>query len=87
MSNGIYRSIEHRATVNSTKERLSIATFHSSNLDSELGPAPSLIDPDNPTNFRRVSMEKYRKEFFARKLDGKSYLDFMRIENGEGNTG
>ena len=32
-------------------------------------------------------MEKYRKEFFARKLDGKSYLDFMRIENGEGNTG
>ncbi|KAK4589398.1 hypothetical protein RGQ29_020109 [Quercus rubra] len=87
VSNGIYRSIEHRATVNSTKERLSIATFHSSNLDSELGPAPSLIDPDNPTNFRRVSMEKYHKEFFARKLDGKSYLDFMRIENGEGNTG
>ena len=31
-------------------------------------------------------MEKYRKEFFAQKLDGKSYLDFMRIENGEGNT-
>ena len=86
MSNGLYRSIEHRATVNSTKERLSIAKFHSSNLDSELGPAPSLIDPDIPANFGRVSMEKYRKEFFARKLDGKSYLDFMRIENGEGNT-
>ena len=82
MSNGIYQSIEHRATVNSTKERLSIATFHSSNIDSELGPAPSLIDPDNPAIFRRVSTEKYRKEFFARKLDGKSYLDFMRIENG-----
>ncbi|KAI3945024.1 hypothetical protein MKW92_005597 [Papaver armeniacum] len=29
MSNGIYRSVEHRATVNSTKERLSVATFHS----------------------------------------------------------
>jgi len=86
VSNGIYRSIEHRATVNSTNERLSIATFHSSNLDSELGPAPSLIGPDNPANFRRVSMEKYFKDLFARKLDGKSYLHFMRTENGEGNT-
>ena len=86
MSNGIYRSIEHRAMVNSTKERLSIATFYSSNLDSELGPAPSLIGPGNPANFQRVPLEKYFKEFFARKLSGKSYLDFMRIENGEGNT-
>ena len=43
VSNGIYRSIEHRAIVNSTKERLSIATFYSSKLDSELGPALSLI--------------------------------------------
>ncbi|KAK7845089.1 protein srg1 [Quercus suber] len=86
VSNGIYRSIEHRAIVNSTKERLSIATFYSSNLDSELGPAPSLIGPGNPANFWRVPLEKYFKEFFARKLSGKSYLDFMRIENGEGNT-
>ena len=63
MSNGIYRSIEHRATVNSTKEKLSIATFHSSNLDSELGPGPSLFGPDNPAKFRRVSMEKYLRTF------------------------
>ncbi|KAL4627155.1 hypothetical protein ACB092_05G147300, partial [Castanea dentata] len=55
VSNGIYRSIKHRATVNSTKEKLSIATFNSSNLDSELGPAPSLIGPDNPANFRASS--------------------------------
>ncbi|KAF3953337.1 hypothetical protein CMV_021212 [Castanea mollissima] len=51
VSNGIYRSIEHRATGNSTNERLSRATFHCSNLDSELGPAPSLSGPDNPAKF------------------------------------
>ncbi|XP_041028794.1 protein SRG1-like isoform X2 [Juglans microcarpa x Juglans regia] len=85
VSNGIYRSIEHRATVNSSKERLSIATFYSSKLDSELGPAPSLVGPHNPANFRRVPAEKYFKDFFDRKLNGKSYLDFMRIDNGEGN--
>jgi isopenicillin N synthase-like dioxygenase len=84
LSNGIYRSIEHRATVNSGKERLSIATFHSSKLDSEVGPATSLIAPHNPAIFRKVPFEKYIKDFLDRKLNGKSYLDFMRIENGEG---
>ncbi|KAA8515006.1 hypothetical protein F0562_018207 [Nyssa sinensis] len=86
VSNGMYRSIEHRATVNSMKERLSIATFYSSNLDSVLGPAASLTGPHNPAVFQKVSTDKYFKEFFARKLNGKSYLDFMKIEIGDGNT-
>ncbi|XVF87234.1 hypothetical protein PTKIN_Ptkin18bG0102400 [Pterospermum kingtungense] len=86
VSNGVYRSIEHRAIVNSSKERLSIATFYSSKLDSELGPALSLIGRSNPATFRRVPLEKYFKEFFARKLNGKSYLDFMRIRQEEENT-
>ncbi|KAF8391138.1 hypothetical protein HHK36_023439 [Tetracentron sinense] len=82
--NGTYRSIEHRATVNSVKERLSIATFFNPNFDSEIGPAPCLIGPHNPALFRRVGVEEYFKGYFARKLDSKSYLDVMRIENGEG---
>jgi hypothetical protein len=49
-----------------------------------LGPATSLIGPHNPAIFRKVPLEKYIKDFFDRKLEGKSYLDFMRIENGEG---
>lgn len=84
VSNGVYRSIEHRAMVNSTKERLSIATFYSSNADSEIGPAHSLVGPTNPAVFRRIPIENYFKEFFARKLNGKSYLDFMKKETAEG---
>ncbi|XVE51536.1 hypothetical protein DITRI_Ditri02bG0049800 [Diplodiscus trichospermus] len=86
VSNGLYRSIEHRAIVNSTKERLSIATFYSSKLDSELGPAISLVGPSNPAIFRRIPLEKYFKDFFARKLNSKAYLDFMRIKQGEENA-
>ncbi|MCE0480770.1 hypothetical protein HAX54_037878 [Datura stramonium] len=78
VSNGVYRSIEHRAVVNSNKERLSVATFYTFNLESELGPAHSLIGPNNPAKFRRVPMQKYLQDFFARKLDGKSYVDFMK---------
>ncbi|XP_004233004.2 protein SRG1-like [Solanum lycopersicum] len=85
LSNGVYKSIEHRAIVNSNKERLSVATFSTFNLDSELGPAHSLIGTNNPPIFRRVVVQKYLQDFFARKLDGKSYLDVMKVEvrNGE----
>ncbi|KAL5715837.1 hypothetical protein ACHQM5_017605 [Ranunculus cassubicifolius] len=79
VSNGAYRSIEHRATVNSSNERLSIATFYSTKLDAELGPAQSLTSLHNPALFKTVPVEKYFKDFFARKLDGKSYLDFIRL--------
>ncbi|XP_010273388.1 PREDICTED: protein SRG1-like [Nelumbo nucifera] len=82
-TNGTYRSIEHQATVNSVKERLSIATFCNPNFDKEIGPAPSLISSGNPALFRRVASEEYFKGLFARKLDGKSYIDVMRIQNGE----
>lgn len=85
VSNGVYRSIEHRAVVNSTKERLSVAAFHSTNLDAEIGPAHSLINPPHkPALFRKESVETYFKIFFARELDGKSYLASKRIGNEQG---
>nr|AFN53718.1 putative flavonol synthase [Linum usitatissimum] len=86
MSNGVYRSIEHRAAVNPTSERLSVATFYSCKLNCTLGPATSLVGPSNPPVFHRVPVEKYFKEFFARRLNGKSYLDFMRIVDEESET-
>ncbi|KAL3579837.1 hypothetical protein D5086_017672 [Populus alba] len=64
ISNGVYRSVEHRAKVNSEKERLSVATFYSSNLDSVLGPAPSLLGKHNPEIFRSVPIEKKPKGFY-----------------------
>ncbi|XP_071710567.1 protein SRG1-like [Rutidosis leptorrhynchoides] len=79
VSNGVYKSIEHRAMVNSNDERLSVATFYSSSMGTELGPAQSLVAQHKVANFRRVPLEEYFKGFFARKLDGKSYLDYMKL--------
>ncbi|KAL2349078.1 hypothetical protein Fmac_003078 [Flemingia macrophylla] len=47
LTNGIYPSIEHRATINSIKERISIATFHRPPKDKVIGEKPkgrSLLD-------------------------------------------
>ncbi|KAG5141351.1 hypothetical protein JHK84_035119 [Glycine max] len=79
VTNGIYQSIEHRATVNSEIERLSIATFHSPELDVVVGPVASLITEQTPARFKRIKMEDYFRGRFARKLDGKCYLDTIRI--------
>ena len=75
MTNGLYKSIEHRAVVNSEKERISIATFVTPNLDGDFGPAPSLITPETPPRFKRVSVVDYIKNFFSRKLESKSNLE------------
>ncbi|KAL3643583.1 Oxoglutarate-dependent flavonoid 7-O-demethylase 1 [Castilleja foliolosa] len=79
LTNGIYRSIEHRATVNSQKERLSIATFLSPKLDNEVGPAPSLVGPENPAKFKTIEVAELLKGFYTKELKGKSYLDTLRI--------
>ncbi|KAK7401737.1 hypothetical protein VNO78_13449 [Psophocarpus tetragonolobus] len=81
ITNGIYRSIEHRATVNSEKERLSFATFYSPRKDGVIGPWPSLITEQAPALYKRIAVKKYFKDFFARKLEGKSYRDAMRLEH------
>ncbi|KAI3865619.1 hypothetical protein MKW98_024471 [Papaver atlanticum] len=79
MTTGIYRSVDHRAVVNSTKERLSIATFHDPKLESEIGPISSLVTPETPALFRRGRYEDILTENLSRKLVGKSFLDYMRM--------
>ncbi|KAI3831893.1 hypothetical protein MKX03_022265 [Papaver bracteatum] len=83
MTNGIYRSVEHRATIHSTKERLSIAAFHNPKVGVEIGPIVSMITPESPALFRTIEYDDYCKKYFSRKLDGKSSLDFMRIGEGD----
>ncbi|KAL8152320.1 hypothetical protein V2J09_010080 [Rumex salicifolius] len=84
LTNGVYRSIEHRAVVNRGKERLSVAAFHNPGLDLEIGPSPSLVTPENPSRFQRITGGNYLKGYMGRKLQGKSYLDVMRNQGSLG---
>ncbi|XP_047952314.1 protein SRG1-like [Salvia hispanica] len=77
LSNGLYKSIEHRATVNSEKERISLGMFFNPNFDANVGPSPALLGNQMPI-FRTISMKEYVNGFFSRRLQGK-FLDTMRI--------
>lgn len=77
----MYESLEHRVTVNSSKERISVAMFFNPKFEAEIGPVASLINAQNPPLFKRIGMEKYAQDYFSRRrLDGKSYLEKMRIK-------
>ncbi|KAI6705600.1 hypothetical protein NL676_008562 [Syzygium grande] len=80
LSNGLSNSIEPRATVNSTRERISIAMFFNPKLDLEIGPIQSLTTIESPALFRRIKMEKYVQDLFSQKLNGKSYLERMKLQ-------
>ncbi|XP_026437387.1 codeine O-demethylase-like [Papaver somniferum] len=85
MSNGIYRSTELRATVNLTKERLSVAAFLSPKKGTKIGPILSMLTPETPALFRTSDYEDYFQKHFSHKLDGKLFLNSMRIgESDEG---
>ena len=80
MSNGEYRSIEHRAVVDFQKERLSIAAFHNANLTAKIGPLPELVK-ENGAQYKTLGLEDYVRLMLSSKLDGKSQLDHMRTNN------
>ncbi|MFS7924790.1 putative codeine 3-O-demethylase [Helianthus anomalus] len=79
VTNGQYKSIEHRATVNAEGERLSIATFINPNINGEIGPAPSLATAETPPNFARVATLDFFQNLFSKELKGKSNLEQYRI--------
>lgn len=64
--------------VNPEKERLSIAAFHSPNIRTMIGPLPDLVK-ENAANYKTISNEEYIKLVVTSKLDGKSLLDHMRL--------
>ncbi|XP_072963691.1 S-norcoclaurine synthase 1-like [Typha angustifolia] len=78
-TNGRYRSIEHRAIVNKEQERLSIAAFHSPNIDTMIGPLRELVKGADEI-YKTMDHENFMRLFFSSKLDGKSFLDCMKLK-------
>ncbi|KAH9291952.1 hypothetical protein KI387_042856 [Taxus chinensis] len=81
LTNGKYKSVEHRAVTNPNKERLSIVTFHAPSYNVELGPLPQFIDEHHPQLYKKYIHADYNRHYLTNKLQGKKSLDFARIGN------
>ncbi|GAV73137.1 2OG-FeII_Oxy domain-containing protein/DIOX_N domain-containing protein [Cephalotus follicularis] len=85
LTNGIYKSVEHRAVTHKEKDRLSIVTFYAPSYEVELGPMPELVDDSNPRMYKIYNHGEYSKHYITNKLQGKRSLDFAKIQCKNGN--
>ncbi|CAL5387830.1 unnamed protein product [Camellia sinensis] len=76
-TNEIYQSVEHRAVVNSEKERLSIAFFFNPAHHVNVEPLSELIDDQNPPKYRPYN---YGKFYATRKVSNFKKLDVENIQ-------
>ena len=71
MSNGEYKSIEHRVLVNPEKPRLAIAAFHGPNIKSMIGPLPELVR-ESKAKYKIMNNEDYWRILRSSKRNGKN---------------
>lgn len=78
LSNGEYTSIEHRATINPEKERLSIAAFHGPREDAVIGPFPELVEKEGK-RYKTMDYQCYVRAYFSHKLHGRRLLESFKL--------
>ncbi|XP_014519780.1 probable 2-oxoglutarate/Fe(II)-dependent dioxygenase [Vigna radiata var. radiata] len=83
VTNGIYKSSEHRAVVNSLKERFTIATFSGPEWNGKIGPAPSLVTPETPALFKTIGVADFYKGYLSPEHQGKSFINNVLRINSE----
>ena len=78
MSNGQYKSVIHRATVNSEKKRFSIACLHSLALNKKMGPAEKLVDKEHPASYKEFSFKDFLEYISNNDIMGGRFIDTLK---------
>ncbi|KAJ1297072.1 hypothetical protein BS78_01G350000 [Paspalum vaginatum] len=79
MSNGKFTSVEHRAVIHPTKERISVALFFFPLPNMTVGPLPEFTKGDK-LRYRSTNYQDYLKQYFAGKLDGRKHVEKLKLE-------
>ncbi|KAK8611083.1 hypothetical protein V6N13_131147 [Hibiscus sabdariffa] len=82
LSNGVYKSVEHRAITNERKARISVATIKIPYDELEIGPMECTVDDDRPRMYRNIKYLDYVRYTLGRKMEGKAHIDnILKIES------
>jgi feruloyl-CoA ortho-hydroxylase len=80
VSNGKYKSAEHRVRTTSKQSRVSIPLFTTPLPTQKIGPLPQLVDNDDRVpRYRDFVFQDYLNNFFGNAHGGKKSLDFAKI--------
>ncbi|KAL3529805.1 hypothetical protein ACH5RR_009127 [Cinchona calisaya] len=78
LSNGRYKSAEHRVRTTNNQSRVSVPIFTVPRPTEKIGPLPQLVERDGEARYREVSFEEYMNNFFGKAHEGKKSLDFAK---------
>ncbi|MCD7457957.1 hypothetical protein HAX54_036673 [Datura stramonium] len=79
LTNGRYKSVIHRATVNSEKKRLSIASLHSLALGKKVRPAPALVDEQHILSYKEGGLSDFLDFISGGDIMEVKYIDKLKI--------
>ncbi|XP_031397740.1 1-aminocyclopropane-1-carboxylate oxidase homolog 4-like [Punica granatum] len=83
VSNGEYKSVQHRVLANGMKEpRISIVEFFNLTKwkdSDQYGPLPELVFPDRPAIYRDFTKQEFLDNFYSKGLDNKSLIDRIKV--------
>ncbi|KAA3468523.1 feruloyl CoA ortho-hydroxylase 1-like [Gossypium australe] len=79
ISNGKYRSVEHRVVANGSKNRISVPIFVNPRPIDMIGPFPELIENGEKPIYKQVLYSDYVKHFFRKAHDGKKTVAFAEL--------
>ncbi|GER28859.1 2-oxoglutarate (2OG) and Fe(II)-dependent oxygenase superfamily protein [Striga asiatica] len=79
MSNGRYKSVEHRVFVDGNRDRVSVPVFANPSADAVIGPLPEVMEDGEKPVYRRLVYSDYLGYFFSKGHDGKRTIDFARV--------
>lgn len=80
LSNGKYKSIEHRSVVQKDRSRMSWAMFCGPAPDIVVSPRTELINEEHPPLYQGVSFGEYSMKFFKKGLDGKDLVHGLKVQ-------
>lgn len=80
MSNGRYKSVEHRVAANGKSDRISVPIFVNPRPEDMICPFPEVFATGGEEAiYKKVLYSDYVKHFFRKAHDGKRTVDFAKI--------
>ncbi|MQL90733.1 hypothetical protein Taro_023322 [Colocasia esculenta] len=80
-SNGRYKSLLHRVTVNTAQPRMSVACLLGLAADGVVRPSPQLVDDDNPRRYMDTDFATFLQYVSSRETKGKNFLESRMLRS------
>ncbi|XP_047981175.1 2-oxoglutarate-dependent dioxygenase 19-like [Salvia hispanica] len=81
LSNGRYKSVKHRAVVNTEETRISVVMANGAAPDAIVAPAAPLVEQDGRPLYRPMKFIEYVETMLSNPLLGKCNLDCIKIQD------